>query len=137
MNFRASARFTPRDLVRVQASFVPRIVAAVTAGCGAVVEEAKVIAEPHVRSGDYIDSIHVGSVALVGTVVTGEVVADSEHAAFVEFGTGIRGAASAMAGAGPYSDTWPGMEAQAPLRSGLDVARPAIRAAFEKEGFTT
>lgn len=135
MNFRASSKFTPVDLVRIQAALVPRVVAAVTEGCAAVVAEAKIIAEPHIRSGDYIDSIHVGSVALVGTVVAGEVVADSEHAVFVEFGTGVRGAASPNAGAGPYDPTWPGMEAQAPLRGGLDAARPAIRAAFVKEGF--
>lgn len=135
MNFRATSRFVPVDLVRAQAAFVPRIVAAITTGCAAVVEEAQIIAP--VETGELRASIHTASVALVGTVVAGEVVADAPHSAFVEFGTGIRGAASPGAGAGPYSPSWPGMAAQPFLRGGLDAARPAIRAAFEKEGFKT
>jgi hypothetical protein len=63
------------------------------------------------------------------------VQATSPHAAYVEFGTGQRGAASAGAGNGPYSETWPGMPAQPYLRPALDTARPAILGAFARRGF--
>ena len=133
MNFKATSRFTPRDLVRAQAAIVPRVVAAITAGCAAVVTEAQAIAP--VETGEFRDSIATESVELVGNVVTGTVSATAPHAAFVEFGTGIRGAASLGAGAGPYSTTWPGMAAQPTLRPAIDTARPAIRDAFAAEGF--
>lgn len=133
MNFRATSKFVPVDLVRVQAALVPRLVAAVTDGCSAVVTEAQSIAP--VDTGAFRASIHTGSVALVGTEVVGEVVADAPHSAFVEFGTGVRGAASPGAGAGPYSTTWPGMAAQPTLRPALDTARPAIVEAFAANGF--
>ena len=45
------------------------------------------------------------------------------HAVYVEYGTGIRGAASAGAGPGPYSSTWPGMPAQPYLRPAYDQHR--------------
>jgi hypothetical protein len=133
MNFRASSKFVPVDIARVQAAIVPRIVAAVTAGCAAIVGEAQIIAP--VETGEYRASIHTGSVELVGNLVTGTVVADSDHAAFVEYGTGQRGAASGEPGGGPFSPTWPGMSAQAPMRRGTDLARPAIVEAFAAQGF--
>jgi hypothetical protein len=135
VDFKAKSEFRPADLVALQASIVPRIVAAVTAGCGAAVAEARLIALPHVQTGDYLASIHVGAVELIGHVVQGAVVADSAHAAYVEYGTGERGAASARPGPGPYAPGWPGMTAQAPLRTGVDLARPAIVEAFAKQGF--
>ena len=45
---------------------------------------------------------------------------DSDHAVFVEYGTGIRGAASPGAGPGPYDPNWPGMRAQPYLRPAFD-----------------
>jgi hypothetical protein len=54
------------------------------------------------------------------------VVFDSPHAAYVEYGTGQRGEASAGAGDGPYDPNWPGMVAQPFLRPATDLSRPAI-----------
>ena len=55
-----------------------------------------------------------------GKQVFASVTYDSEHAAFVEFGTGVRGAASPGAGDVPYSPSWPGMPAQPYLRPAWD-----------------
>lgn len=135
MNFRAESRFTPVDLVRLQQFYVPKIVAAVTDGCGAVAAEAQVIVP--VDTGELRDSIGVGPIELVGTAVRGSVEATAPHAAYVEFGTGQRGQASPGAGAGPYSPSWPGMPAQPYLRPALDTARSEIIAAFRKQGLKT
>jgi hypothetical protein len=70
-----------------------------------------------------------------GQRVTGSVSASAKHAAYVEFGTGIRGAASPGAGPGPYSPTWPGMIAQPYLRPSIDSSHDAILGAFKDEGF--
>jgi HK97 gp10 family phage protein len=61
-----------------------------------------------------------------GRTVVGTVRYTADHAEYVEFGTGQRGAASAGAGAGPYSENWPGMAAQPYLRPAFDETKPAI-----------
>lgn len=67
---------------------------------------------------------------------TAQVIFDAPHAAYVEFGTGVRGAASAGAGVETlgmhitYSPSWPGMPAQPYLRPALDQARPAMQQVF-------
>ncbi len=132
MNFRASSRFTPLDIVTLMNRYVPRLVAAVTEGCEAVSAEAQALCP--VDTGELQASIHVASVELVGTVVTGSVVADAPHAAYVEFGTGIRGSESPGAGAGPYSPTWPGMPAQPYMRPALDSSHGAIVDAYSHQG---
>ena len=48
----------------------------------------------------------------------------AEYAPYVEFGTGIAGAASAGAGPGPYSPDWPGMPAQPFQRPAVDEVKP-------------
>lgn len=139
MNFRATSTFRPADLVRVQQLFVPKIVAAVTEGCAAVVEEAQAIAPE--LTGDLKESIHTASVQLQGSVVSGTVTADSAHAEFVEYGTGERGE-----GTYPYElpegwhydakdQGWQGHEAQPFMRPAQDTARPAILEAYAKQGF--
>lgn len=112
---------------------VPALVGAVTEAAEAVAEEAQAIVP--VDTGELRDSIGIGPVALIGNAVQGSVQATSPHAAYVEFGTGQRGAASAGAGAGPYSESWPGMPAQPYLRPALDSALPVIYLAFHKRGF--
>jgi hypothetical protein len=133
VNFRANSTFKPVDLSRLMQIVVPKIVAAVTEGCDAVATEAEAIVP--VDTGELKASIGIGPVALVGNAVEGSVVATAPHAAYVEFGTGIRGAASAGVGPYPYSQSWPGMPASPYLRPALDTARPAIRDAFAKRGF--
>lgn len=39
---------------------------------------------------------------------------------YVEYGTGKRGAASALAGPGPYSSTWPGQAPEPYMRPAMD-----------------
>lgn len=133
MNFRANSTFKPVDISRVMQKIIPAMVASVTEACGAVANEAEAIVP--VDTGELKASIGVGPVALEGNAVTGTVEATAPHAAYVEFGTGIRGAASAGAGPGPYSSTWKGMPAQAFLRPALDTARPVIIEAFARHGF--
>ena len=67
-----------------------------------------------------------GSIGGSAFSVTGIVQPDEPYAAYVEFGTGIRGASSPGAGAGPYSSTWPGMPAQPYMRPALDESRDSI-----------
>ena len=146
MNFRATSTFKPVDLVSLQANFVPKIVAAVTEGCGAVVNEAQVLCP--VESGELLESIHTASVELVGTSVTGSVVASAPYAGFVEFGTGLAGEGTypydlpqsgvPFTGSWVYDykrQNWQGHESQTFMRPGLDAARGAIVAAFAKRGF--
>jgi HK97 gp10 family phage protein len=111
---------------------VPVVVAAVTESAEAVAAEAQTIVP--VDTGELRDSIAAGPVALIGTTVQGSVEATAPYAAYVEFGTGQRGEASAGAGPGPYSPDWPGMPAQPYMRPALDTARPAILEAFAKRG---
>lgn len=75
--------------------------------------------------------------------ITGRIEFTAGHAAFVEFGTGIRGmgtypyplpqAGVPFTGGWVYDykhQNWIGMPAQPYLRPALDTARPAIRAVF-------
>lgn len=133
MNFKATSTFKPVDVSRAMQKIVPAMVAAVTEACGAVANEAEAIVP--VDTGELRASIGVGPVALEGNAVTGTVEATAPYAAYVEYGTGIRGAASAGAGPGPYSGSWPGMPAQPYLRPSLDTARPDIIEAFARRGF--
>ena len=132
MNFRATSTFTPVAISRAMATVVPRLVAAVEDASLSVMFEAQAIVP--VDTGELQSSIGTGPVELVGSVVTGTVEANAPYASFVEYGTGQRGAASAGAGAGPYSPNWPGMPAQPYMRPALDTARPAIIDAFAKQG---
>lgn len=146
MNFRATAVVKPFDLVKIQRLIVPKIVAAVTESCGIVVDAAKENA-PSV-TGELQESIHTESVSLVGTAVTGEVVASAPHAGFVEFGTGIRGDGTYP---GPLPESgvpitgewiydykqqnWEGHEAQPYMRPAIDESHSAILDTYRKRGF--
>ncbi len=83
------------------------------------------------RTGELKDSGHV-ELKVSSTAADASVVFDSGHAVHVEFGTGIRGAESAGAGAGPYDPNWKGMPAQPYLRpafdDNIDKALPIIQA---------
>ena len=134
MNFRASSTFRAGDFSRLEALLVPRIKAAVEVGTKAVFDESQNLVP--VDTGELKDS---GSYAVewAGHAVKGKVSYSAGHAAFVCFGTGIRGSASAGAGPFPYSTTWPGMVAQPYIRPALDSQRGAILAAFAEQGFAT
>jgi HK97 gp10 family phage protein len=128
---KATAQYTPRgDLGQfVKARITPAVREAVARSCDIVVEEAKTIVP--VRTGELRDSIHATEPQDREHTVVGSVVADAPHAGYVEYGTGIRGAASEGAGPYPYSATWPGMAARPYLRPALDAARERIREEFE------
>ena len=146
MNFKAQSDFRPADLSRLMQSMIPRIAAAVTEGCEAVVTEAQSIVP--IDTGELSASIHTASVQLVGSVVSGTVVADAPHAAFVEYGTGLTGEGTypydLPAEGVPYTggwvydykdQNWQGHPAQPFMRPAVDNARPAIVDAFAKQGF--
>lgn len=146
MNFRAAATFRPADLVALESRLVPKLVTAVTEACDVVTAEAQTLAP--VVSGALRESIHTASVELVGTVVSGSVVADAPHAQFVEFGTGLQGEGTypgelpqtgvPVTGAWVYDykdQNWPGRAAQPYMRPALDNSHGAIVDAFRRQGF--
>jgi len=61
-----------------------------------------------------------------GKRIIGRVGPHMPYAAYVEYGTGQRGAASAGAGEGPYSESWPGMPAQPYIRPAMDESKDEI-----------
>lgn len=64
-----------------------------------------------------------------GKTIVGTVAPHKDYAAYVEFGTGQRGASSAGAGGGPYGDH-PGMAAQAYMRPAFDETKPVVLELF-------
>ena len=127
MNFKAQASFSGLNLAVAQAAFEQAARLSVEQGAEIVLEEAEAIVP--VDTGELRESGHV-EILQAGPQPSAAVVFDSDHAAFVEWGTGQRGAASPGAGDGPYDPNWPGMPAQPYLRPALDTARPAIVEVF-------
>ena len=133
MNIRASSNFRPGNVAAVQERVTARVVTAVTRGTESVLNTA--LANVAVDTGELQSSGHM-TITLEGQRVNGLVIFDADHAAYVEFGTGIRGAASPGAGKGiAYSATWRGMPAQPYIRPALDSNRGEIVGAFRDQGF--
>lgn len=128
MNFRAQSAFTGLNVAVAQKIFEQAARLSVEQGAGIVLEEAEAIVPAD--TGELRESGHVETVESSGPKPSAAVVFDTPYAAYVEYGTGIRGAASEGAGEGPYSDSWPGMPAQPYVRPALDAARPAIVEVF-------
>ncbi len=120
MNFKATSSFSGLNVAVAEAAFRAANRLSVEQSAEVVLEEAEAIVA--VDTGELRDSGHIEVVSDSSAAV----VFDSDHAAFVEYGTGRRGAASPGAGDGPYDPNWPGMVAQPYLRPALDTARPAI-----------
>lgn len=131
MNLRASSTFRAGDWSRFEAKIVPRLVKGVTAATQAVFDISQELV--HVDTGE-LKASGGTSVEWKGHSVTGFVTYTAGHAAFNEFGTGRRGAASAGAGPYSYDHNWPGMAAIPFMRPALDIGRQqtvdAIRAAL-------
>lgn len=130
MNFRAAATFQAGDFSRLENLIVPRLVTGATAATKAVFDISQTLV--HVRSGELKGS---GSyqVEWVGQKVIGYVTYSSPHAAYNEFGTGRRGAASGQwAGPYPYKLSWPGMTAIPFIRPAMDIGRQQILDAFQE-----
>lgn len=128
MNFKSSARYVPLNLGVIANTYKAANRLSVEQSAEVILEEAEAIVP--VDSGELRESGHV-EIEASGDKVTGFVVFDAEHAAYQEFGTGIRGAASPSAGPGPYDPNWPGVPAQPYLRPAADTARPAIAEIFK------
>ena len=122
MNLTSFSRYVPRNGAGqfIQARIDEAVAQAVTGWATKVLETAQDIVP--VDTGELRDSGHV-EVTQAGKTVAAAVVFDAPHSVYVEFGTGIRGAASPGAGDGPYSSTWPGMAAQPYLRPAFDAHR--------------
>lgn len=129
MNFRASATFTGLNASVAARTFQTAARLSVEQSAEVVLEEAEALVP--VDTGELRESGHIEIAAAQSLgLVSAHVIFDAEHAAFNEFGTGQRGAASPGAGEGPYSPNWPGMPATPYLRPALDTARPAIAEIF-------
>ncbi len=114
----------------ISGRITPAVRAGVQAFAELVLQEAQAIVP--VDTGELRDS---GSVVMEegDKRVTGHIVFSAPHAAFVEFGTGQRGAGSPGAGPYSYSPTWKGMAAQPYLRPALDTARDAGKELFKSQ----
>jgi len=121
-SIRATATYTPRgDTGRFIAAKIAPAVLDATEDMGRVV----------LLEAQRIVPVDTGELQASGRVIVRETgsscVADIEftagHAAYVEYGTGIAGAASPGAGPYPYSANWPGMRAQPYLRPALEIGR--------------
>lgn len=132
MNIRATSSFRPGNLAAVQEAITARVLRATTKTTQAVLDDA--LEKVPVDIGDLQSSGHM-VVTLEGQTVHGSVIFDADHAAYVEFGTGIRGAASPGAGPYPYKADWPGMPAQPYARPALDENEGTFKDNLRAEGF--
>ncbi len=128
---RATATFRPRgDLGRfVDAKITPAVRQSVKEACDMIRDRAKQLCP--VRSGDLRDSIETDDPEDLAKTVRAGVGPHMPYAAYVEFGTGIAGAASAGAGPYPYSENWAGMVAQPYMRPAFDEVKPKVLDVFK------
>ena len=134
VDFRAKSDYRAGDYSRLLAAIAPRAIAAVTTGTAAVFNRSQELVP--VDTGE-LKSSGSQSVEWSGDMVTGTVEYSADHAAYNEFGTGRRGAASGYAAPGiTYNENWPGMSGSPYIRPALDESKPAIKAAFLENGFT-
>ena len=126
MRLQAEAVFRPRgDMGRfIEAKVTPAVLAATTKALELIKDTAQSIVP--VDTGALRESIEV-EIRETGKTVVGVVGPNVPYALYVEFGTGIAGAASAGAGAGPYSTSWPGMPAQPYMRPAVDENEKKIK----------
>jgi HK97 gp10 family phage protein len=121
------ARYTPRVDGRFVTALVDEAVtSAITQWAERVLQTAQAIVP--VDTGELRDS---GRVVVQDKYAAVEFTSD--HAVYVEYGTGRRGAASPGAGPGPYNPNWPGMKAQPYLRPAFEEHReeaPQMAAEF-------
>lgn len=127
----ATATFTPKSAAQLVSSKIsPAVYASVQAAGELIRDEAKMLCP--VETGALQASIE-SEVTDNGDTITASVGPRGIHyAAFVEFGTGERGAASEGAGAGPYGNT-AGQAAQPYMRPAIDSSREAIRELFRSQ----
>jgi HK97 gp10 family phage protein len=110
--------------------FRSKLYAAAERSQDVLLEEAR--ANVPVDTGELRSSIQRLPVVDDGETITADVVATAEHAAYVEYGTGLRGMSSSGAGPFIYDQGWLGMPAQPYMRPALDVARKRIKQEFRR-----
>lgn len=125
MKLSAKATYRPRTTSGqfMDTVITPGARASVQAACQTIQQRAQGLAP--VDTGALRDSITV-EINDSGKTVIGTVGPHVDYAAYVEFGTGIAGASSPGAGAGPYNPNWPGMPAQPYMRPAFDETKPEI-----------
>ena len=134
MDFRARSTFQAGDYSKVLAVVAPRAIAAVTTATATVFNRSQDLVP--VDTGE-LKASGSQTVTFAGDQVTGTVEYSANHAAYNEFGTGRRGAASGNAAPGiTYNENWPGMSGSPYIRPALDESKPGIKAAFAEQGFT-
>jgi Bacteriophage HK97-gp10, putative tail-component len=129
VNIQASPTFQWGSFARIEELIVPKLMAAAAAGAALALAEMQILVP--VRTGALRESGQVVPPEWVGHTVTAAVEFGMPYAAYVEFGTGVRGAGSAGAGPFAYDMNWPGMVAQSYMRAGLDNSKPAVLGAFQ------
>ena len=129
MNLRANSTFRAGSFARLEALLVPRLTTGAQNAANAVLEISQGIVP--VDTGE-LKSSGGTAVEWKGTTVTGFVTYGAYYAAYVEFGTGRRGAGSAGAGPFSYDQNWPGMVAQPYIRPALDQGRAQVMDAFKE-----
>lgn len=132
MRLQATATYRPRgDMGRwIETNVTPSVKAAVVASCALIEKTEKQLCP--VDTGALQASITT-EIDESGKTIIGRVGPHMPYAPYVEFGTGIAGAASPGAGEGPYNNSWPGMPAQSYVRAALDECRPAVVEIFRGE----
>lgn len=125
MRLSATARFTPRNGLGqfIPNVITPGVIASVTAAGNTMRDTAKGYAP--VLTGDLRDSIE-SEVTIGDKSATARVTVGVPYAAYPEFGTGRRGAASPDAGAGPYNPNWPGMAPTPYMRPAMEEMRQLV-----------
>ena len=126
MKIRATATFLPGNFAAVQANLLPRLIEGATVGANVVLDISQELVP--VDTGDLKGTGRVADAGVEKGKVTASVVYGEglDYAAYVEFGTGRRGAASAGAGPYPYKESWPGMVAEPYMRPALDTGRQDV-----------
>lgn len=145
VNIRATSGFKPGNRAAIEELITSRVVEAVKESSAAVMDAAKILVP--VDTGSLRDSIAM-QVELKGKIVVGTIYAGADHAAFVEYGTGIVGAAAPhpplpsegvpITGSWIYDykgQGWIGMPARPFLRPAYDASKNFILAAFRRQGF--
>ena len=130
MKIRATSTFRPGNYAALEAQIVPRLLEGATVGANIVLDISQEIVP--VDTGDLKDTGRVVDAGTENGKVNASVVYGEglDYAAYVEFGTGRRGAESAGAGPYAYNQNWPGMVAEPYMRPALDIGRADVLDAF-------
>jgi HK97 gp10 family phage protein len=125
----ARAQFRPPGEFLI--GFRSKLAAIATRAQDIAYEEARALVP--VDTGELRDSIQKDPIVDDGELVIATVSATANHSAYIEFGTGKRGAESPGADLRHrYTLSWPGMVAQPYLRPALDSARGKVLEEFQR-----